>query len=94
MKWLPIKDAPKDGTDIILGALEQQYNGASVPPRVTVGHWTTDEECRIYTGDCGGECHCAEYDYEDPSWLSWDGGFTEENPPTHFMPLPPAPSGE
>lgn len=79
--WRPIETAPKDGTDIILHS----------PGRTTIGHWTTDEECRVDIGDCGGECHCREYEFIDPSWVSWDGGFTEEHPPTHWMPLPPTP---
>lgn len=90
-EWQPIETAPKDGTDIILGALPQIYDGKPTPARVTIGHWTTEEECRIYVGDCGGECRCPEYDYEAPFWMSWDGGFTEENPPTHWMPLPAPP---
>ncbi len=33
-----------------------------------------------------------EQDRGEPDrWLSWDGGFTEEEPPTHFQPLPPPP---
>lgn len=94
MEWLDIETAPKDGTDIILGAPAQMYRGKVVRPRVTVGHWTTEEECRVQIGDCGGECHCPEYEYDDPFWLSWDGGFTKENPPTGWMPLPPPPKGE
>jgi hypothetical protein len=89
--WQPIETAPKDGTDIILGAPAQTYNGQPVAPRSTVGHWTTEEECREQIGDCGGECRCPEYTYHDPYWMTWDGGFTEENPPTHWMPLPPPP---
>jgi hypothetical protein len=83
-QWQPIETAPKDGTDIILMA----------PGRVTIGHWTTEDECRVDVGDCGGECRCREYDYTDPSWISWDGGFTLEHPPTHWMPLPNPPSSE
>lgn len=90
-QWLPIESAPRDGTDIILGAGVQTFRDQPVPDRVTVGHWTTEEECRILVGDCSGECRCPEYDYDDPSWLSLDGGFTAENAPTHWMPLPPPP---
>lgn len=92
--WEPIETAPKDGTDVLLaGALGGGW-------RVTVGHWTTDEECRTPIGDCGGECRCIEYDYHDPSWISWDGGFCDPWPATHWQPLPappeqaPTPQGE
>lgn len=90
--WQPIETAPKDGTDIMLGAPAQMFQGKPAEPRVTVGHWTSEEECRRQIGDCGGECRCPEYEHEEPSWISWDGGFTEENPPTHWRPLdaPPA----
>ncbi len=91
-EWKDISSAPRDGTDIMLASIEQVFEGKPVEPRVTIGHWTTDEECQIYAGDCGGECHCPEYDYADPSWISWDGGFTTENPPTHWMPLPSPPT--
>lgn len=91
MDWMPIETAPRDGTDVILGSKPQMHQGRAVPARVTVGHWTTDEECRIDIGDCGGDCHCREYEYVDPFWISWDGGFTEENPATHWMPLPEPP---
>ena len=90
--WQPIETAPQDGTEIILGSLPQTYMGNPVAARVTVGHWSTEEECLKRVGDCGGECRCPEYDYEDPCWLSWDGGFTAGNPPTHWMPLPPPPT--
>lgn len=93
VEWRPIETAPKDGTEIILGAPEQEYQGKPVAARSTVGHWTTDEECREQVGDCGGECRCPEYKFHDPYWISWDGGFTEENPPTNWMPLPTHPMG-
>lgn len=83
--------APKDGTDILLMAVGQSYQGNPVPDRVTVGRWTGEEECRRQIGDCGGECRCPEYEYHDPFWMSWDGGFTPENPPNGWMPLPAAP---
>ena len=90
--WRPIESAPKDGTDIILGSGPQEYQGNPVEPRVTIGHWMTDEECQERIGDCGGECRCPEYKYHDPYWITWDGGFTEENPPEFWMPLPSTPT--
>lgn len=89
--WLPIKSAPKDGTEVLLFAPATTYQGKPVLERITMGHWTTDEECQRVIGDCGGECRCLEYDYDEPFWLSWDGGFLAELPPTHWRPLPTAP---
>jgi hypothetical protein len=90
--WLPMEEAPKDGTDILLYAPAVEYRGKPTEERITIGHWMTDEECRLLVGDCGGECRCPEYDYVEPSWISWDGGFTDEHPPTRFMYLPKGPS--
>ena len=84
-EWKPIETAPKDGTDVIL------YGPSPDGDRVTVGHWTQEEECREQVGDCGGECRCPEYDYHEPFWMSWDGGFLPEYPCTHWMPLPEPP---
>lgn len=85
-RWQSIETAPKDGTDILLaGRIPEGW-------RVTEGHWATDEECRVHIGDCGGECRCPEYEYEDPSWISWDGGFCEPWPATHWQPLPAPPA--
>ena len=80
--WQPIATAPKDGTHVLL----------SYPGRITYGYWLVLEVGKL-VGDCGGACRCPEYDEApDPFWYSEDGGFTEEYPPTHWMPLPePAP---
>ena len=80
--WQPIATAPKDGTHVLL----------SYPGRITYGYWLVLEVGKL-VGDCGGVCRCPEYDEApDPFWYSEDGGFTEEHPPTHWMPLPePAP---
>ena len=85
--WRPIDTAPMDGTDILLAG-----NSIHSLSRVTVGHWAQDDECRTQVGDCGGECRCPEYEYWAPSWISWDGGFTTEYPPTHWQPLPDPPT--
>lgn len=87
--WQPIETAPRDGSTIILhGPLPDN------PARVTAGFWCAPEHGK-YLGDCGGECRCPEYDdAPEPCWMSDDGGFTDEYPPTQWMPLPPAPQGE
>ena len=79
--WHPIETAPKDGTQIIL------RNGN----RVTAGAWV--EWVKTYC-----EYHSTTGVYLGPSigddgseWASWDGGFAEDDPPTHWMPLPSAP---
>ena len=84
-KWLPIESAPKDGSDILLYSPEEIWHNAPLvgqnisthPERVTVGSWA------IVIGDQNND------PYE--GWESWDGGFTEENPPTHWMPMPDRP---
>jgi hypothetical protein len=80
--WQPIETAPKDGTEIWL------FGPAPEGPRITIGHWSQEEECRAVIGDCGGECRCPEYDYCEPSWMSADGGFSKEWPCTLWQPLP------
>ena len=51
----------------------------AAPGRVTCGEWIVP--------------NTPEWD-DDPFWGSWGGNFSEENPPTHWMPLPAAPDGE
>ena len=81
IEWQPIETAPKDGTHVLLS-----YSG-----RVTYGYWLHLEVGKL-VGDCGGVCRCPEYDEPPaPFWYSEDGGFTEEHPPTHWMPLPEPP---
>lgn len=85
-RWRPISEAPIDGTEVILGRGE----------RVTFGHWFPETEA------IGEEFHnSGEYlgtfptgEVEPASWLSWDGGFTPEEPPTHYQPLPKGPCDE
>lgn len=90
--WQPIETAPKDGTNILLYAPAAVYQGKAVTERLTYGHWEEPEHGK-YLGDCGGECRCPEYDEAPPPyWYSDDGGFTEEYPPTHWMPLPKPPA--
>jgi hypothetical protein len=90
-EWQPIETAPKD-REIMLGCPERE----GCPARSTEGYWYIPEHGE-YLGDCGGECRCPEYgDTPEPFWMSADGGFTEEHPPTHWQdkPSPPTPTGE
>ena len=77
MNWQPIKTAPKD-RHIMLYAPAIIFKGEKLPERVTLGNWTTGE-------------HADDEECDDPGWISWDGGFTDEHPPTHWMPLPAPP---
>ncbi|WP_419792501.1 hypothetical protein [Pseudomonas citronellolis] len=81
-EWQPIDTAPRDGTEIIL------RRGA----RVSSGAWIewskSAAEHHSTTGEYLGQ---VEYD-SGTCWSSWDGGFTEDEPPTHWQPLPAPPS--
>lgn len=81
-EWQLIETAPKDGTEIIL------RKGA----RVTSGSWCPWEHSEpefhgttgVWLGDVvqdSGAC-----------WGSWDGGFCEDDEPTHWMSLPAPPT--
>jgi hypothetical protein len=78
--WRPIETAPKDGTPILLFGDD----------RVTSGHWSAPSAIPrlIYQDGFAPE---PEWDEWEPYWASWDGGFTDDYPPTHWMPLPAAP---
>lgn len=83
--WQPISSAPKDGTPVLLGA----------PGRTTVGQWVAEQwptagEYHATTGEYLGQHETGEC--IEAHWSSWDGGFTEEHPPTHWMPLPAPPA--
>jgi hypothetical protein len=87
MGWRPIATAPKDGTAVLLAQGE----------RVTAGHWEperwpTGAEYHGSTGEYIGEFETGAC--IDAWWYSEDGGFSEDEPPTHWMPLPPAPQGD
>ena len=84
-EWQPIETAPKDVRKVLLASHD----------RVTAGErntekWPTSAEYNSGTGEYlgqyeTGECIAA-------AWCSWDGGFTDDNPPTHWMPLPQPPA--
>jgi len=83
-RWKPIESAPKDGTPIILRRGE----------RVTPGQWVAasesgeqhfwDLEGRYQGSEIVGRTH-------DAYWMSDDGGFTADEPPTHWTPIPEPP---
>mgnify|MGYP002138433214 CR=1 FL=1 len=62
-----------------------------VQARTTYGHWCAPSDTpRIKYQD--GFAPEPEWEDFEPFWASWDGGFTEEHPPTHWMPLPLPPT--
>jgi len=78
--WLPIATAPRDGTEVLLYA----------PGRLTYGAWAEPSPTpHIKYQD--GFAPEPEWDEFEPYWASWDGGFTEAAPPTHWMPRPAPP---
>ena len=90
-KWQSIDTAPKDGTEILLHAPACDYKGTNVKARTTYGHWRAPSDTpRIKYQD--GFAPEPKWEDFEPFWASWDGGFTEECPPTHWMPLPPPPT--
>jgi hypothetical protein len=100
--WQDITTAPRDGTEVILFGLYPENDQGLPTERVTAGFWVVPEPPII--GDCGGECRCPEYGEPEPpgwatmhggsdsGWMSTDGGFTTEWPPTHWRPLPEPPA--
>ncbi|MBB1617145.1 hypothetical protein A9978_32320 [Pseudomonas sp. UMC65] len=80
-QWHPIETAPKDETEIILRKGD----------RVTAGAWIEwskhHAEHHSTTGEYLGQ---VEYD-SGANWGSWDGGFCEDDEPTHWQPLPNPP---
>lgn len=79
-EWQPIETAPKDGTHILL----------SGDGRVTEGKWLNDyypKEAEFHsTGAYLGQFETGEC--IEGGWMSFDGGFTDEHPATHWKPLP------
>ncbi|WP_025859081.1 phage protein [Pseudomonas sp. CHM02] len=75
--WQPIETAPKDGTEIILRKGDRVTSGAWI-------EWTKSEAEFHSTG-----AYLGNYEYDSgASWSSWDGGFCEDDEPTHWQPLP------
>lgn len=82
-EWRPIETAPKEGKEIILCRGD----------RVTGGQWMDEinETESLYHDESGEYLGRIETGVFIPaSWWSCDGGFTQEEPPTHWMPMPAA----
>lgn len=87
MGWQPIATAPMDGTVILLSCKGRVTAGHREPERYPTAsefHGTTGEYLGSFeTGQC-----------IEAWWYSEDGGFTEEHPPSHWMPLPLPPKAD
>lgn len=80
--WQTIDSAPRDGTEIILRKGD----------RVTAGAWIEWSKSEAeFHGSTGAYLGQVEYD-SGASWLSWDGGFRDDDEPTHWQPLPSPPT--
>lgn len=79
--WQPIDTAPRDETEIILRKGD----------RVTAGAWIEWSKSEAVFNDRGDYMGQEEYD-SGAHWASWDGGFCEDDEPTHWMPLPAPPT--
>ncbi|SDQ98449.1 hypothetical protein SAMN05519103_00307 [Rhizobiales bacterium GAS113] len=90
--WQTIESAPKDGTEIILYHPPEIHEGKPYPHRVTCGAWIEWEETIPEYHSTTGEYLGRSVQGGGASWSSWDGGFREESPPTHWMPLPSPPA--
>jgi hypothetical protein len=81
--WQPIETAPKGAPEIILARGN----------RVTSGFWMNETEVMgaefHSTGAYLGQYPTGEV--HESGWMSQDGGFTDEQPPTHWRPLPKPP---
>jgi hypothetical protein len=75
--WLPIDQAPKDGTKILVYGtnIEIGTGDSTGKEEIGIAQWA-----EIYTGD------------EEKHWLDEDGFYTIKWFPTHFMPLPAPPT--
>lgn len=90
-KWLPIEDAPKDGTIIILARFgwwrdSKGHDPGSIEWRDAV--WDTSN--RVYG------LWWARSGFWSEKWKNWNDGIEPSglNSPTHHMPLPGTPTNE
>lgn len=80
-EWKGIESAPKDGTEIILRKGDRVTSGAWI-------EWT--ETATEFHGTTGAWLGESEQD-SGANWSSWDGGFRDDDEPTHWMELPEPP---
>lgn len=82
--WMPIETAPKNGRTLLLGWFNSHKKW-----RTTRGEWLSQDHIDEYAEDP---------DCMDPGWhettVEDDDGKCWPIEPTHWMPLPPAPSTE
>ena len=85
--WQPIETAPKTGKKVILFYLNRNNF-----PRTVMARWLTDDEAAETDTDCvgleGGWYECID------NWDDYTEVAIHEGEPTHWMPLPPAPTSE
>lgn len=80
-EWQPIETVPRDGTEVILAKGDRVSSGAFIV-------WKQSDSEFSSTGVYLGE---VEYDSGE-SFGTWDGGFCDDDQPTHWMPLPAPPT--
>ena len=86
-QWQPIETAPKDGRKLILS-----YINRNDMPRTVMARWLTDDEAAETDADGvgleGGWYECID------NWDDYTEVAIHEGEPTHWMPLPAAPSAQ
>lgn len=86
-QWMPIETAPKTGCKVILF-----YMNSNSKPRTVLARWLTDEQAAETDADDvgleGGWYECID------NWDDYCDVAIHEGEPTHWMPLPAAPSAK
>ena len=84
-QWQPIETAPKTGRKIIVA-----YTNRNAKPRTVMARWLTDEQAAETDSDGvgleGGWYECID------NWDDYTEVAIHEGEPTHWMPLPAAPT--